>query len=401
MHLPGYLFANAHASGLGVQSTLAPRTEEGPIADAVADWVALIHERYPPSEAEEWDNVGLQVGDPAWTIERVLVALDVTSAVVAEAADGPPTLVVAHHPLLFRPLTRLTPDTAGGRIALAAAHAGVAVLAAHTNLDVADDGTSDPIMRALGIEQSEPLTATAPRAGEVKLVTFVPPDHVDPVLDALSAAGAGVIGEYERCSFRVRGTGTFRPRPHASPYAGEVGVDNAENEDRLEIVMPRRRLAAVVRALLAAHPYEEVAYDVYPLVAAAPRGLGRVGELPQERTLKEVADALRERLPAPHLRYAGPPGRPIRRIAAVGGAGDSLIPAARVAGADVLVTGDLRHHVTLDALETGLALIDAGHHATEVAVIPAWVETLRQAGRERELEAAVVASQVSTVPWTE
>lgn len=371
------------------------------MVDRVSDWMSLVHDLYPPARAADWDNVGLQVGDPDDPVERVLVTLDVTSAVVEEAADGPSTLIAAHHPLLFRPLGTLTPSTAAGRVALAAAGAHVSVLAAHTNLDVADDGagTSDPVMRALGISGARPLTTETRDSGEVKLVTFVPSDDVDPVLDALADAGAGVIGDYERCSFRVVGTGTFTPGASADPYSGTVGEDNEETEARVEIVVPRRRLGTAVRALLDAHPYEEVAYDVYPLVAGGVVGFGRIGQLDAPAPLSAVADRVREHLPAPHLRYAGDPDREVRRIAAVGGSGDSLVPAALGAGADVLVTGDLKHHVTLDALEMGLALVDAGHHATEVAAMPAWIDRLRHESSRRELQAEVVASSVPTAPW--
>lgn len=271
--------------------------------DSVADWVDLVHELYPAKHAAEWDNVGLQVGDPAWPVTRVLVALDVTSRVVAEAAEAPETLILAHHPLLFRPLSRLTPDSASGKVALAAARASVAVLAAHTNLDVATDGagTSDPVARVLGIQDARSLTI----------------EHED--------------GE--------------------APHGGV--------------------------------------------------GFGRVGELPRPLPLAEVARLIREELPAPHLRFAGDPDREVCRVAVVGGAGDSLIPAAQAAGADVFVTGDLRHHAVLDALEVGLALIDAGHHATEAAALPAWIRRLRDATQARGLTAELVASQVSTVPWSD
>ncbi len=369
--------------------------------DTVSDWIDLVHGSYPPTDAADWDRVGLQVGDPSWEVERVLVALDVTSEVVAEAADGPLTLVLAHHPLLFQPLERLTPETAAGRIALAAAGARVAVLAAHTNLDVAVDGagTSDPVADLLDLDGAVPLRPDHREADEVKLVTFVPASHVDAVLDALAAAGAGVIGDYVRCSFRVGGTGTFRPGAGTDPYAGSVGEDNEEAEDRLEIVVPRHRLAAAVRALVAAHPYEEVAYDVHPLVRGGTVGLGRLGRLPRPTRLGELADRIRAELPAPHLRAAGDPQREVERVAVVGGAGASLIAAARGAGADVLVTGDLKHHEVLDALELGLALIDAGHHATEAAAMPAWIERLRGAAGDRGLAAEVVASAVGTTPW--
>ncbi len=270
------------------------------MTDTVADWLALVDRRHPESTAQSWDHVGLQVGAPDDPVERVVVALDVTSAVVAEAARGPRTLVLAHHPLLFQPLVALTPATATGRIALAAARAGVAVAAAHTNLDVATDGagTSDPVVRALDLVDVEPLTAATESVDEVEL-------------------------------------------------------------------------------------------------------LGRRGRLPEPMSLGAVAARLRDRLPAPDLRLAGDPARVVETVAVVGGAGDSMVDVAVAARVDVYVTGDLRHHVVLDALEQGLALVDAGHHAVEVAALPPWVELLRADARDRSLTATVVASAVSTRPWSD
>lgn len=372
------------------------------MADTVGRWLEVLHARYPPAQAASWDNPGLQVGAPDWPVARVLVTLDVTAEVLTEAASVAGTFVVAHHPLLFRPLQRLTPDTAAGRLALAAAGSHTAVAAAHTNLDVTDDGagTNDPVVRVLGLQDVAPVTTELRDADRVKLVTFVPPEAVDAVLDAVSEAGAGRIGEYERCAFRVEGTGTFRPLPGSDPYSGEgVGRSALERELRLEVELPRHRSGRVVTALLDAHPYEEVAYDLVPLLEGADAGFGRVGVLPTPARLAEVAAVLRDRLPAPHLRYAGDPDRVVSRVAVVGGAGDSLITAAMASGAEVYITGDLRHHVTLDAVTQGLALIDAGHHATEVAAMPAFLERLERSARARGLEAPVVASQVPTVPW--
>ena len=371
------------------------------MSETVGDWLGMVHGLYPKDQAASWDHVGLQVGDPGAEVQRVLVALDVTAAVVDEAATQPGTLLLAHHPLLYRPLSSLTPETASGRTALRAAQAQVAVAAAHTNLDVTQDGagTSQPVASCLGLQEVRPLTTGLREGGRCKIAAFVPPEAVEQVVDAMAAAGAGVIGEYERCSFRVRGTGTFRPSEHADPYSGEIGEDAAEEELRVEMEVPRGRAGAVVRALHEAHPYEEAAYDLVPLIEGAEVGLGLLGRLPDPTPLGEVADLVRERLPAPHLRVAGDPQRPVTTVASVGGAGDSMIPAALGAGADVLITGDLRHHVTLDALELGLALIDAGHHATEVAAMPAWRERLEAGARRHGLTAPVVASEVATSPW--
>ncbi|HVM00607.1 MAG TPA: Nif3-like dinuclear metal center hexameric protein [Egibacteraceae bacterium] len=372
--------------------------------DRVADWVALVDRHYPERDAAAWDATGLQVGAPDDAVTRVLVCLDVTDAALDEAAREGCDLLLAHHPLLFRPLAALTPRTAAGWLALRAARQGTAVLAAHTNLDVAEAGTTAPIVEALGLADVRPLVPAAAEPGqELKLVTFVPHAATAAVLAAVSAAGAGVIGEYDQCSFRVAGTGTFRPSAAANPASGTRGRLNEEAEDRLEVVVPRSRLGAAVAALWDAHPYEEVAYDVYPLVSVPGRGgakgLGRVGDLAEPTPLRAVADRLATALPAPFLRVAGDLSRTVRRIAACGGAGDSLVAAAQAAGADVYVTGDLRHHPALDALTLGLALVDAGHHATEAAALPAFRRALAGAAAERGLRATLVASAISTEPW--
>ena len=358
---------------------------------------------WPSSTAASWDRVGLQVGDPEWEVATVLVSLDVTPDVVAEAAahaDGGHALVLAHHPLLFRPLDRLTPDTASGRTALAAAGAGVAVAAAHTNLDVATDGvgTSDPVADLLGLVDVEPVTRDD-GPDRLRLVTFVPVDDVEQVVDALAAAGAGAQGDYERCAFVVHGTGTFTPLPGAAPAIGDVGDRVEVTEARVEMDLPAGIAGTVVTALRDAHPYEEVAFDLVTVRPEPRAGFGRVGNLPTPQPLRAVAAAIRDGLPSPHLRYAGEPDRLVRRVAVVGGAGDSLIDAARATGADVYVTGDLRHHVTLDAVTMGMALVDAGHHAVEQAAMPVWRRRLQELAEARGLTAPVLASGVDTSVW--
>lgn len=376
--------------------------------DRVEQWVQLVEQLWPERDAESWDAVGLQVGDPADPVRAVLVCLDVTDAALDEAAGRGADLLLAHHPLLFRPLARLTTATPPGRLALRAARERVAVLAAHSNLDVAVPGTSDPVARILGLHDVRPLRPLRPAGGgldpeQVKLVTFVPVEHTLAVIAAAAAAGAGHIGGYDECSFRVTGTGTFRPGPGTSPAVGERGRRTEVTEDRLEVVVPRAGLAAVVEAVRAAHPYEEVAWDAYPLVPPPPagraRGLGLVGVLPQRRKLVDIADALAVELPSPHLRVVGDLDRAVTRVAACGGAGDALIGDAVAAGVDLYVTGDLRHHPALDAAASGLALIDAGHAATEAAALPVVVEALGAAARERGLSARLLASDVVTAPW--
>ena len=230
----------------------------------------------------------------------------------------------------------------------------------------------------------------------MKLVTFVPPDGTVKVIDAVSNSGGGVIGEYTHCSFRVRGTGTFFPSERARPVMGERGTLNEAEEDRLEIVVPRERLGPAVEALLAVHPYDEPAYDVYPLVSPGGAGLGRLGTLPDAPTASELAHRCRDRLRS-SVRLAGDPGSRVQRVALCGGSGASLIPDALHAGVDAYVTGDVKHHQALDAAASGLLVIDAGHHGTEWPFVPVLAAQLTEAGAR--LGGEVVVSEISTDPF--
>ncbi|HWC32473.1 MAG TPA: Nif3-like dinuclear metal center hexameric protein [Actinomycetota bacterium] len=361
----------------------------------VRDWTSLLDDAFPPSWAEPWDNPGLQVGGADWPADRVVVALDPAPEVVAEGRELGAGLIVTHHPLVFRPLARLDEGDATARIALEAARAGIAVFACHTNADVAGGGVSDALAEALDLEVTGVLEATA--AGErVKLVTFVPPEATAKVLDAVAGAGGGVIGEYTHCSFRVRGSGTFLPSERAQPVVGERGELNEAEEDRLEIVVPRERLSTATRAMIEAHPYEEVAYDAYQLVGGG-LGLGRVTRLREPVTGDELAGRCAERLGA-SVRVAGPRDRPVERVAVCGGSGGSLVAAAIRCGADAYVTGDVKHHEALDARAAGLTVIDAGHHATEWPFVPRLAALLSDRG---EGLGSVEISNVSTDPFAQ
>jgi dinuclear metal center YbgI/SA1388 family protein len=341
----------------------------------VRDWLTFLDELYPPSWADEWDNAGLQVGDREWPADRVLVALDPTGGVIEEARSRGCGLLVTHHPLLFRPLRRVDPADAVSRAVIMALAARVAVAACHTNADVAEPGVTDALAEALGLEVTGVLHPTA--AGErVKLVTFVPAESTAKVLDAVATAGAGVIGEYTHCSFRVRGTGTFLPSERAHPAVGERGELNEVDEDRLEVVVPRERLGIAVEAMVAAHPYEEVAYDVYPL-AGGGRGHGRLARTREPVSAGGLAERCRERLSS-EVRLAGDAGREVRTVALCGGSGSAFIADALLAGAEAYVTGDVKHHQALEAAEAGVTVIDAGHHGTEWPFVASLADRLRE-----------------------
>ena len=340
----------------------------------------------PPADKADYDNVGLQVGDPDAEAASVLVALDLTDGVVDEARRLGADLIVTHHPLLFRPLKALTPASASGRLALRLARAGIACYASHTNLDAQHGGVSFALAEQLGVGGLEIL---APAKHDlVKLVTFVPEQAADRVREALANVGAGQIGAYSGCAFVSGGTGYFTPGPGADPAVGTAGgPPETVAEKRVEVQVHRGRLADAVRALQAAHPYETPAFDVYALETEGTQvGFGAVGDLAETLPMPEFLTRVAERLHAGALRWAGDESRFVRRVAVCGGSGSSLIGAARRAGADAFVTADLTYHQYFDAAEgRPMALVDAGHYETERVTERLIVERLRSAFPELDV----------------
>ena len=340
------------------------------VADApsLADVVAVLDALYEPDTAEAWDAVGLVTGDHDQPVRRVLFAVDPVDEVIAAAAAWGADLLVTHHPLLLRGVHSTATDSPKGRSVTTLVRAGIALHVAHTNADVARPGVSDALAAALGVENTRPLRPIAHDSLD-KVVVFVPHDAVDAIVDAMASAGAGRLGDYERAAFASDGVGTFRPLPGANPALGRVGHVERVPETRLEMVAPASKVAAVVAALRAAHPYEEPAFDVLPTRAVAGRrGLGRVGELAGPETLRAFGQRVAAALPRTPsgVRVAGDLDAIVRTVAVCGGAGDDLFDDVRRAGADVFVTADLRHHPASESLAHGSpALVDCAHWATE------------------------------------
>lgn len=342
----------------------------------VRDIYEAIEELAPPALAYEWDRCGLVIGDPEWDVSRVLLALTVTPEAAEAARRHRVQMVVAHHPPIWEPLKALRMDEPHTRMCLELAQARIACYAAHTNLDVAPGGVNDALADAVGLVQRKRLFVE--QGAQVKLVTFVPAAHLAAVREAMCEAGAGVIGNYTHCTFGTPGTGTFRPNERANPALGERHALNEANECRLETLVPHSHICDVVKALQHAHPYEEVAYDVVPLENRDRNiGLGVRGELPGVVTLDKLAKRLCTALAASHVRVAGDPAQSVRDVAVIGGAGASRIGDIPE-GIDVLVTGDIGYHDALKAQEKGLALIDAGHAATERLILPVLARYLKK-----------------------
>ena len=335
----------------------------------VLDLTRLLEAAAPLAYQESYDNAGLQCGDPQAEITGVLIALDCTPAVVAEAVRRGCNVVVAHHPVIFRPLKRLVGANEVERTIIAALKSDVAIYAAHTNLDNVRGGVNDKLAEQLGLTQTRVL---APQSGTLaRLITYVPNRPTDQqadvagrVLAALYAAGAGQVGQYADCSFQADGTGTFTPGAGTQPAIGAEHQPETVPEKRLEVLLPLHRQGAVLRALRAAHPYEEVAYELIKLENVdLSVGAGLVGELPAAMAPAAFRALLKERLRVPVVRFTAL-ARDIRKVAICGGAGAFLIGAARAAGADAYVTGDVKYHEFFGA-EGELMLCDVGHFESE------------------------------------
>lgn len=340
-------------------------------APLLHDVVAAMEARYRPEWAEPWDAVGLTCGDPSAAVNRIHFAVDASPAVVDEAIQAGAQLLITHHPLLFKPVTSVSAQTAKGASIHRLITAGCALFSAHTNADRARPGVSDALADALGLIDTRPLVPL-PSEPLQKFVVFVPEADAQRVIDAMASAGAGAIGDYSRCAWSSTGLGTFRPEPGAEPTIGRVGLIEVVPEQRVEMIAPSRHRADVVAALREAHPYEEPAFDVFDLASFdTSAGLGRIGWLPHPVPLRAFVDQVAAALPvgAGGARASGDPERLVSIVAVCGGAGGSVLDVVGRTAADAYVTGDLGHHTAgefIDAVgSAGPALIDATHFGTE------------------------------------
>ena len=330
------------------------------------DIIAAVERLAPPSLAEGWDNCGLQVGDPSAGVTRVLVALTPLPEVFDEAGEKGADFLLFHHPLIFAPLKSVDTGSYPGDLVARAVATNLTVFAAHTSYDAAPEGVSAALAEAIGLRDAR--ETVSPRGALRKLVVFVPVENVEAVAEALWGAGAGVIGDYTRVSFRSPGTGTFVPGEGSDPYLGEKGRPERVDEIRLETIIPAHLARVAIDAATRAHPYEEVALDVYP-VEGYPQdcGYGRIGALSEPLRAEGLRRQVSASLGFEARLVANPdPGREVGRVAVLGGSGGSFIPEVAASGAGAYVTGDLDYHDALLAESLGLAAIDAGHAATEL-----------------------------------
>jgi dinuclear metal center YbgI/SA1388 family protein len=329
----------------------------------IKEIISWFNEIAPFDYQESYDNSGLQIGNPDTEITSSLICLDVTEAVVEEAVELNTELIISHHPVIFGELKSLTGKTMSERVIMKSLLNNIAILSVHTNFDSVFSGVNSRISHKLKLKNLKILKAA--KDSLVKLVFFVPPDHAEKVRKSIFDAGAGVIGEYDMCSFNMEGTGTFRGSANTNPFLGKKEEYHSEKEIRVETILPCVLQEKVVSAMLASHPYEEVAYDLYPLKNKFGKvGMGMIGDLPEPVEEIRFLQHLKKVFHSDCIRHTKLLNRKISKVAVCGGSGSFLLKDAILQGADIFVSGDFRYHQFFDA-ESKILIADIGHFESE------------------------------------
>ncbi|OEF96208.1 Nif3-like dinuclear metal center hexameric protein [Desulfuribacillus alkaliarsenatis] len=353
----------------------------------------------PPNLAMEKDPIGLQIGTWSRNVTKILVTLDVNEKVVDEAIALGAEMIYCHHAPLFKPLNQINLDSPTGRMIEKLIKHNISVYVAHTNLDIVNGGVNDALAEALELENLQVLYPTNHDSLK-KLAVFVPVDYKDKVLNALSNAGAGWIGNYSHCSFQLQGNGTFMPREGTIPYIGEQNVIEEVEEIRIETIFQASIQKTVIEAMIDAHPYEEVAYDIYPLDNKGQKyGLGRTGYYKEPLTVEEFIEKVKQTLSITHLKIVPSKIEKIEKVAVCGGSGSKFIFNAYKEKVDAYITGDVSYHEGQWAVDNGVMVIDAGHHQTEHLVIAKVTKYLEDEIKQLNLNIQTIASTVNTNPF--
>jgi len=350
-------------------------------------------ERIAPLELQEsYDNSGLLIGTRNTEINKVLITLDITDEVVDEAIAEKCELIIAHHPLIFKGIKRLNRNSLTERLLVKLIKADISVYAIHTNLDNVKPGVNEILSENLGLKNKSIL---APLDGNLqKLVTFCPLEHENQVREAMFSAGAGHIGNYDKCSYNLQGEGTFRALEGTDPFVGKKNELHFEKEVRIESVVPQFKMNEVLKAMTAAHPYEEVAYDIYSLENKNYQtGAGMIGELVNETDAKIFLEKVKDILGTRALKHSPLVNRKIKRVAVCGGSGAFLISAAKRSGADVFITGDVKYHDFFEH-HGEMTIVDAGHYETEQFT----KELIHSILKEKFPTFALLISKINTNP---
>lgn len=366
----------------------------------VKDIVNRFAELAPSFMAEEGDPIGLQLGSFDAEVKRMMVTLDVRPEVVQEAIEKNIDFIFAHHPAMFRPIKRFDLADPQNRMYSELLKNNITVFAAHTNLDNANGGMNDWLAEKMGLKETS-ILLPARQEQMFKLAVFVPQEAASEMRIALGNAGAGQIGNYDNCSYSLNGIGRFRPNDQAHPTIGENGKITEVKEEKVEVVFPARKKEAILKTMLAKHPYEEPAFDLFKIEEIGQKyGMGRVGFLEHPQTVREYAKFCKKIFKLQSLRMvSNDPNRKIERVAVLGGSGGNFYPEAKLQKAQLYVTGDISYHTGHDILAAGLSALDPGHHIESICkeqlhkLFTKW-------NTENDWGLSIVESKLNTDPFT-
>lgn len=365
----------------------------------VAEVIQLMGELAPARLAEEWDNVGMQVGDASQEVENVLLALDFNQAVLEEAIEKNCQLIITHHPFIFKGIKSIDTQNQSGKLIFELIKNNISLFSAHTNLDIAESGLNDYLIEKLDVENISILKTTASQ-NYYKLVTFIPENSFESVRDALYAKGAGKYQNYSHSGFFQTGKGNFKPLKDAEPQLGEKGKLNTVSEYRLETIVPPASVDNVIKELLNVHPYEEPAWDLYKMEnLKSKKGIGRIADLKSEIALEDFLEVVKRVYELETIRVVKGKKK-IKKIALCSGSGADFIKDAHFQGADLYLTGDVKFHEAQTAEELGISLIDFGHYGSEKFVRELLFEQLNnRASAKLKREVKLIKSELNTDPW--
>ena len=367
----------------------------------LAEILPFLHNIAPLELAEDWDNVGLLTGDPQQDIKKVILTIDLTAEVLEEAKQKRANLILAYHPPIFSAIKKVLPDKGTSPLLYEVIRNGMAIYSMHTALDMAEGGINDLLAGILGITNPQPLAKTShAESGHYKVVVFVPVNEFETVSDAMFAAGAGVIGEnakYTKCSYRVDGTGTFECGSDSNPSIGTPGSYEEVNEYRLETIVPKARLNDVLNAMVAAHSYEEVAYDIYPLVQNVTHGLGRFGILDKPTKVADLIAEVKKQLKIDSVGLIGSPKAKVTKAAVGAGSCGCLISDVIAVGCDFFMTGELKHHDALQLQAAGVTTICTSHSNSERIILKRIAKQIKK--EFKQLDAFVSIKDKDPFKW--
>jgi dinuclear metal center YbgI/SA1388 family protein len=361
------------------------------------DIIERIYELAPRILIDSWDNTGLQLGREDKEVSKVLLTLDLTREAVNDAINHNVDMIITHHPVFFDKIKSLTANSNKGKVIYDIIKNDIVVLSAHTNLDVCIGGVNDVLANLFELNDISILKKTY-QEKLFKLVVYVPDDYSERVRDAISNEGAGWIGNYSHCTYNLKGIGTFMPREGTNPFIGSTGKLEEVKETRIETIVKESIVKNVIDKMIEAHPYEEVAYDIYPLVNAGKAyGYGRIGYLKEEIDLKTFANTVKDKLNCNDIRVYGDLNKRIRKVAVCGGSGGDFVEEAKRKGADVYITGDIKYHTGQLSKELDMVIIDAGHYNTERIILP-YLKGYLEKIFNKDIE--VIISDINSAPYT-